>query len=248
MLEFIMKNIGMIALVFLIVSTIANGIAQFARAEQKKQEARRPLRRPGEGGAGPAALEDEAEGETREGGIGSELREFLDSLRDEAERPAETKPQKRAESTMAPNQEFRRPGEERTTTARPVSKTGWKDYDWESVEDASPMERIGMPIAFPVAMRRVEAPPPTPGARAPGRQFPGVVGRRVESATSPGVPRDDDTPRWLSLSEIIETSPAQTILGVPIEQAIMLREILGPPRARQPWTARGHDPLGPPPA
>ena len=205
---------------------------------------------------GPAQQKPPSHEEAMRGGFGREVNEFLENIRNDYQKAAT-----KADQKNLPDQQFGDPGAAQKQSTRPSTSPppqqvqrqdqsrefgdfstrearqgqrdeGWSDYEWEEI-GAEPIEDYQRPPALPprtsspfpsqYASKKVALPPRGPTTAAPTSQSD--ISHMSET----------DAPRWLSLSEILSTDHSDTILGIPLKDAMALHVILGPPRAIQGW-------------
>lgn len=210
-------------------------VAQVVRAvtggKKAPQQRPRPVERPVAGNQEPQPGRD---GEVLQQGAGREIRDFLDRLREEAGR-AEAERTQEAPQPHTPAQKFDTPGHvaEAAPEESQPEVVDWEELDWEEVESA------------PVATEQPSLPPPLPvnarlAKRTEGPPATSVEPSSEESLFSVGSDSvGDDTSSWLPISDIVNTGSSERIRGVPIDEAMALREILAKPRASVRWRPGG---------
>ena len=220
-------------------------VAQVVRVvfRGKKAPQQPPGQRAGRAAGGPEGGQAPGRhGEVLQQGAGREIRDFLERLRDEAE-STDAERRQRSPDPLAADQGFDAPGHVAEAAANEDGEEAhWDDYDWEQVEPE------------PIAVQPSPPPPPLPFAARPaaatplqaslegktGVPFPEAAKSSEESLFSAGWSSlGGEAPSWLSISDIVNTAPSETIRGVSIDEAMALREILAKPRASARWRPGG---------
>ncbi len=194
---------------------------ELKKAQRKLDQGLPPVQ-PGQGGGNQAF--------DRMHGRNADVEEFFEALRREAD-----KEEKRiAEEQLAPSQDFPAPGAERPPAqARQAAmeEARWEDLKWEVVEPEGSASKSSAVKAPEPGLQ----PPPAPGkpkALAPAAKVPLLRdaelsgGYFIDTGSASGEP-----PGWLSLSDLTRTGGVDKLLGTRLAKAMLLKEVLGPPKA-----------------
>ena len=185
-----------------------------------------------EGGQAPGR-----HGEVLQQGAGREIRDFLERLRDQAESTDAERGQ-RSPDPPAANQGFDAPGHVAEAAANEEDEEAHWD-DWEQVEPEPIAVQPPPPLPFP-ARPAAAAPLQAPHQGTTDLSFRGAAKSSEESLFSAGWSSlGGEAPSWLSISDIVNTTPSETIRGVSIDEAMAIREILAKPRASARWRPGG---------
>ncbi|MBI4585770.1 MAG: hypothetical protein HY717_17300 [Planctomycetes bacterium] len=192
---------------------------ELKKAQRKLDQGLPPVQ-PGQGGRDQAF--------DRLFGRKSDVDEFFEALRREADKEEKGI----AEEQLARSQDFPAPGAEPVQARQAaLEERRWEDLKWEVLEPEAPPSKP----ATGKAQEPGSEPPPAPGkprALAPAAKPPVLRdaelagGYFIDTSSTSG-----EQPGWLSLSDLTRTGGVDKLLGASLAKAMLLKEVLGPPKA-----------------